>query len=291
MDGKPTAAHPYPELNLGHSEKIVKARRPLTYKSFAPSVLASEVGPNLTGIENEGVAEYVDLTTHNETVMQSQQGSSSSTINQIVPILIVPVNPTNTNNSSNGNRDPETDHTYFKKKKTYRTTSTQTYNSEFLEESNVNFYTGLPSMAVFLALVNVLGSSLPKTRFKTVNLKEQILMILMRLRLGLLYEDMASRFFIKKNMVSMICSYWIKEIPIKLSLLVSYIPRSLVQKCMSAKTRNRYPRLRCIINCFEIITKRPLKLRTRAQMYSHYKSHQTVKYLIGIALHGLIIFI
>ena len=130
-------------------------------------------------------------------------------------------------------------------------------------------------MAVFLSLVNVLCSSCSKTRFKTVNIKEQIFMLLIRLRLGLLYEDMASRFFINKNMVSMICSYWIKEIPTKLSLLISYIPKSLVQKYMPAKTRNRYPRLRCIIDCFEIFTERPLKLRTRAQRYSHYKSHQT----------------
>ena len=55
--------------------------------------------------------------------------------------------------------------------------------------------------------------------------------------------------------------------------------------------RARYPKLRCTIDCTEVFTERPLKLRTRAQLYSNYKSHQTTKYLIGIAPNGFITFL
>ena len=78
--------------------------------------------------------------------MQLKQGSS--TINQIFPILVVPVNPSNTNNNTNENRDSETYPIILRRKKH---TSTQTYNSEFLEDSSVKFYAGLPSMACRVA--------------------------------------------------------------------------------------------------------------------------------------------
>jgi len=77
----------------------------------------------------------------------------------------------------------------------------------------------------------------------------------------------------------------------KLSLLLTYVPASLAHKSVPSAFKHRFPRLRCMIDCTEVFTERPLKLRTRAQMYSYYKSHQTAKYLVGIAPNGLITFL
>ena len=46
-----------------------------------------------------------------------------------------------------------------------------------------------------------------------------------------------------------------------------------------------------IINCFEIFLDRPTNLLARAQTYSSYKHHNTVKYFIGITPRGTVSFI
>ena len=188
--------------------------------------------------------------------------------------------------------NPLQDHTYSSKKKPQMIdASTQTYMSDFIDDSNIGFYTGLPSLSIFLTLVSVIQSCLPKNKFKMVPVPDQILLVLMRLRLGLLYEDLAFRFGVKKGLAACMFSFWIRTISEKLALLISYIPASLAHKCIPSKFKHRFPRLRCIIDCTEIFTERPLKLRTRAQMYSNYKSHQTAKYLVGIAPNGLFTFL
>ena len=47
----------------------------------------------------------------------------------------------------------------------------------------------------------------------------------------------------------------------------------------------------CILDCFEIFCERPSNLKARAQTYSHYKHHNTVKFLIGITPQGVISYI
>ena len=46
-----------------------------------------------------------------------------------------------------------------------------------------------------------------------------------------------------------------------------------------------------IIDCFEIFIERPIALLPRAQTWSNYKHHNTIKYLIGVTPHGSIGFI
>ena len=46
-----------------------------------------------------------------------------------------------------------------------------------------------------------------------------------------------------------------------------------------------------IFDCFELFTERPSSVLNKVFTYSNYKYHQTVKYLIGIAPHGVVTFI
>ena len=46
-----------------------------------------------------------------------------------------------------------------------------------------------------------------------------------------------------------------------------------------------------IIDCFEIFINRPTNLMARAQTFSNYKHHNTVKVLIGISPQGTISFV
>ena len=47
----------------------------------------------------------------------------------------------------------------------------------------------------------------------------------------------------------------------------------------------------CIINCTEIFIERPQSQLARAQVYSNYKIHNTVKYLTGIIPAGAVSFL
>ena len=46
-----------------------------------------------------------------------------------------------------------------------------------------------------------------------------------------------------------------------------------------------------IIDCFEVFIERPSNLMARAQTWSSYKHHNTVKFLIGITPQGSVSFI
>ena len=52
-----------------------------------------------------------------------------------------------------------------------------------------------------------------------------------------------------------------------------------------------FPKCICIIDCFEVFCERPSCLMARAQTYSNYKHHNTVKFLIGITPQGVISFV
>jgi len=169
--------------------------------------------------------------------------------------------------------------------------STQTSPADFLNDKNITFYTGIQNLQVFLTLVTTLKTFLPSRKFKDLLVTDQLLLVFMRIRLGLLYEDLAFRFGIKGDMASKVFSFWVKIISNKLSMLITYIPSALSNTCVPSQFKHRFPRLTCMIDCTEIFTERPLRLRTRAQMYSNYQSHQTAKYLVGIAPNGLITFV
>ena len=79
------------------------------------------------------------------------------------------------------------DHAYQRKEKTFKSIGTQTSPSDFISEANVKFYTGLANLTVFLTLVEGLKSFLPARKFKNILIQDQILLVLLRLRLGLLF--------------------------------------------------------------------------------------------------------
>ena len=60
---------------------------------------------------------------------------------------------------------------------------------------------------------------------------------------------------------------------------------------MPSDFRAHFRKCAIIINCFEVFTERPGSLIPRAQTFSNYKKHNTVKFLIGITPQGSVAFI
>ena len=77
----------------------------------------------------------------------------------------------------------------------------------------------------------------------------------------------------------------------RLKPLVAWPDRESLLKTMPMAFRRTFHRCTIIIDCFEIFCEQPTNLTARAQTWSNYKHHNTIKYLIEIAPQGVITFI
>ena len=76
-----------------------------------------------------------------------------------------------------------------------------------------------------------------------------------------------------------------------LKFLIRWPSREEVQKTLPECFRGKFQRAVIIIDCTEIFIERATNLLARSQTWSHYKSHNTLKYLIGITPQGMISFV
>ncbi|XP_065671828.1 uncharacterized protein LOC136089697 [Hydra vulgaris] len=147
-------------------------------------------------------------------------------------------------------------------------------------DKRMNFYTGISSIAIFNVIFGLLKPFLPSIRYwrgpkhsrskvkqlksiskcKLLSHKEEFLMTLMRLRLGLLNEDIADRFDISKALCSNIFTTFIR--------IIAYILGNAIIVWLPSES-----------------------LYNQAVTWSDYKHHNTVKVLIGIAPNGYITFL
>lgn len=154
----------------------------------------------------------------------------------------------------------------------------------------VQLYTGLSSYAVMMAVFNHVSRHV-KQHYSSIPLFNQFLLVLMKLRLNLTNRDLAHRFGIGKSTVPKMFKRWIIILYIRLKPLIRWPTRSELLDTMPADFKCNFPRCVCIIDCFEVFCERSKKLMPRAQTYSNYKHHNTVKFLIGISPQGVISFI
>ena len=115
----------------------------------------------------------------------------------------------------------------------------------------------------------------------------------MRLRFGILNEDLADRFGVSTTTCSTTFKTWIRLLRILLGdALVKWLPREAIRDHLPDIYRKAgHHNLRCIIDCTELFVERPKALDLQAQTWSDYISHNTIKFLIGISPNGYITFI
>ena len=76
-----------------------------------------------------------------------------------------------------------------------------------------------------------------------------------------------------------------------LKFLINWPKREVARKRVHRSFKKHYRKCRCIIDCSEICIERPSDLTARAQTWSNYKHHNTMKFLIGITPYGSISFL
>ena len=164
------------------------------------------------------------------------------------------------------------------------------YKSVAKDENKLYFYTGIATVAIFDLVFDFVENSINQSDISKLTKKETFIMILMRLRLGLL-KDLAYRFGMIQFSVSRTLHKWLPILATRLSFLVTWPRREEPRKTLPACFRESFPKRSVIIECFEIFIEKPADLTARAQTYTSYKSHNTVKILVGITPQGAISYI
>jgi len=284
-DEEPTEENPYPTLVLGHnSTPKCKARRQLS-KHPVPKKrrrIATDpmVSDNPVAIEVKLMNIDMENATETPTRVQDPNGTKSKA--RVLKQL----------HKNIGSQDVTADNLLATDKK-------------------VRFYTGIQSKAVFDLLYEYVqpkvekmnywrGSSTTKDAMKVftrkrgrrrkLQQKDEMLLTLMKLRLGLLNEDIAYRFDIAESTVSSIFTTWIKVLASVLEPTIRTPPPECIRpnlpRCFS-----KYKNLRGILDCTEVFIERPRDLKLQALTWSDYKKHNTIKFLVVMTPRGRISFL
>ena len=155
----------------------------------------------------------------------------------------------------------------------------------------MKYYSGLPTFTTLMAIFTFVSTSLEDNSRTVLSHFQQFLSVLMKLRLNLGDQDLGYRFGVNQSTISRYFKKWIDVMHVWLSPLVKWPSREELIKIMPMEFRKNFKQCVVIIDCFEIFIERPTNLKARAQTWSNYKHHNTVKFLIGISPQGAISFI
>ena len=171
----------------------------------------------------------------------------------------------------------------------------------------VKFYTGFPSFASLKACFKFLGPAINYLSYKDQSMSdsdtlcrsgwphslppmEEFFLVLVRLRLGLMEQDIAYRFNISQSTVSRIIHTWINFLFLQFKELL-WPKKEDVMEYMPQAFKEQYPSTRVIIDATEIFVEHPHLPELQKMTFSSYKNHNTFKALIGISPSGAITFV
>ena len=115
--------------------------------------------------------------------------------------------------------------------------------------------------------------------------------MLVRLRLGLLEQDLAYRFAVSQSTVSRIINTWINFIYLQFKQIPLWIPWDLTLLNMPQCFKDKYPFTRVIINATEVFVEQPALPELQQLTFSTSKNTNTYKGLIGISPNGAVVFV
>ncbi|XP_029916506.1 uncharacterized protein LOC115365569 [Myripristis murdjan] len=187
------------------------------------------------------------------------------------------------------------DHNYCshksKKDAGTQTDHTPSLSAYDLDDKVSKFYTGL-AIDSFWKLLYTIMAFLPLPKISKLAVHDQLLLVLMRLRLGLMFTDLSIRFGISRTTA---CDIWTMWRPVLANFMrdkvIAWLPRDTLKRIRPQSFIEHYPNATCVIDCTEIFVQRPKNLKKRAQTYSNYKHHNTYRVLYCIAPNGYVMFV
>lgn len=172
---------------------------------------------------------------------------------------------------------------------------TKALDTQFTQEKNedkTKFYTGLPNFLVLMQIFELCEPYIPCGPMSVLSKFEQLILVLLRLRLNLQLKDLAFRFNISPPTASRVWHKIIDTLHERLEFQIEWPERHVLQATMPMGFRQAFGcKVAVIIDCFEVFIEKPSNLLAQAQTWSNYKHHHTVKFLIGVAPQSYVIYI
>ena len=192
--------------------------------------------------------------------------------------------------------------------------------AQLTRESDVKFYTGFKSTDMFRLVFIFLSIKAINMRYwrggkqtqietqgndpylkpgdynrpgpnRKLTLEQEFLLVMMRLRVGLLVPDLAFRFNVTTGLISSIFTTWIKLMKKELGWLIIWPTRPDTRKSLPECFKKWFPKVRCIIDFTEFFIETLSSLDAQAMCWSEYKHHCTIKVHISITPTGMISFV
>lgn len=301
VDGAPTVSNPYPTLNMGYDVNEKKSRRKL-FRALPTPAVSSDIVDEPMDVET--LNSPASLSDHSYLATpQSKPCQKCKDKDNLINSLVGKVNKL----SAELKR--------ASREKMFKTKSSFFNWRNIKTDAKMNFYTGIQSIAMFNTLFLLLSPYLPKLKYwrgakrsfskikrrfvnassatKILSHRDEFLLTLMRLRLGLLNEDLADRFGISPAICSNTFTTWIKLLSKILGgALVAWLPRESIRDNLPKLFKSAgHSNCRVILDCTELFIERPKSLFNQAATWSDYKHHNTIKYLVGISPTGFISFL
>ena len=121
--------------------------------------------------------------------------------------------------------------------------------------------------------------------------RNELLLTLVKLRLGSPYIDLAIRFGLSTGTVSNIFTSWLSLLYRKFKVLDIWPSCMQVDNSMPPHFQQLYPSTRVIIDCTEFPIEKPSDPESQRSTWSSYKNRNTFKLLLGINPAGAITFV
>ena len=148
----------------------------------------------------------------------------------------------------------------------------------------------MPSHGTLKSLFKYIKDAIKES--KVLSKFEQLLLCLIRLRLGVSVMDLSKCFQVSKTTVSRLFLDMLEVLYVYLKPLINAPERPELQISIPQCFIDSFERkITVIIDCFELYIDQPKNLIARNLTWSSYKHHHTAKYLIGITPQGSLCFI
>ena len=165
------------------------------------------------------------------------------------------------------------------------------YGLDSVDNERVIYYTGISTYENLLHVYRLVSAKVNKEPRQKLSNFQCFILTCMKLRLDLGFEDIGYRFGIHQSTASRLFDKWLDILYIGLKFLIHWPDRDALRTSLPQCFAKVYPKTCCIIDCSEVFIERPSNLLARAETWSNYKSHNTVKFLIGITPQGSVSFL
>lgn len=122
---------------------------------------------------------------------------------------------------------------------------------------------------------------------------QQLVLVLVRLRAGLLVQVLAYWFDISTSYISKIFSTWIQFMYVEFTVHLKpfMFPSKEIVAETAPKSVKRLKNLRAFFDCTEFFCQSPSNFAQQGNLYSSYKSHTTFKVFVACTPNGSISFV